>query len=135
MAEKQDHITEKSIKQLVDNFYIKIRQDTELGPIFNQAIGTSDEEWQPHLEKLYAFWSSIMLASRRYHGNPMKKHIDLPLFDLSLFDRWLTLFQETAHELYTKDIAIQYQVKSQNIARNLRLVVSSNFQRSDHTIM
>lgn len=135
MAEKQDHITEKSIKQLVDNFYIKIRQDTELGPIFNQAIGTSDEEWQPHLEKLYAFWSSIMLASRRYHGNPMKKHIDLPPFDLSLFDRWLTLFQETAHELYTKDIAMQYQVKSQNIARNLRLVVSSNFQRSDHTIM
>ncbi len=135
MAEKLDHITEASIKQLVDNFYIKIRQDTELGPIFNQAIGHSDAEWQPHLEKLYAFWSSVMLASRRYHDNPMKKHIDLPPFDLSLFDRWLELFAETAHELYTNDIAINYQVKSRNIARNLKRVVSSKIQGSDSMIM
>lgn len=135
MAKKLDHITEDSIKQLVDSFYIKIRQHTELGPIFNQAIGNSDDEWQPHLEKLYDFWSSIMLASRRYHGNPMKKHIDLPRFDLSLFDRWLELFAETARELYTEDIAIQYQVKSRNIARNLKLVISSKSQGRDHTLM
>jgi len=135
MAEKLDHITEASIIELVDSFYVKIRQDAELGPIFNQAIGNSDAEWQPHLEKLYAFWSSVMLASRRYHGNPMKKHIDLPPFDVSLFDRWLDLFAETAHELYTNDIAMSYQVKSRNIARNLRLVVNSHFQKSDHTIM
>lgn len=135
MAKKLDHITEDSIKQLVDNFYIKIRQDKELGSIFNQAIGNTDDEWQPHLEKLYDFWSSIMLASRRYHGNPMKKHIDLPPFDLSLFDRWLELFTETAHELYTKDIAIQYKVKSRNIARNLKLVINSKPQGRDYTIM
>jgi len=135
MVKKLDHITEDSIKQLVDSFYTKIRQDTELGPIFNQAIGDSDDEWQPHLEKLYAFWSSVMLISRRYHGNPMKKHIDLPPFDLSLFDRWLELFEETAHELHTKDIAMHYQVKSQNIARNLKHVISSNIQKSDNTVM
>jgi hemoglobin len=135
MAKKLDHITEDSIKQLVDSFYTKIRQDTELGSIFNQAIGNSDAEWQPHLEKLYNFWSSVMLTSGRYHGNPMKKHIDLPPFDLSLFDRWLELFEETVHELYTKDIAIQYQVKSRNIARNLKLVINSNFQGADNTIM
>jgi hemoglobin len=122
-------------KQLVDNFYTKIRQDSELGPIFNQVIGNSDEEWQPHLEKLYAFWSSVMLASRRYHGNPTRKHADLPPFDLSLFDRWLELFTETADELHTKDIAIQYQLKSRNMARNLKLVVSSNLHKSDHRIM
>jgi hemoglobin len=109
MAKKLDHITEDSIKQLVDSFYTKIRQDTELGTIFNGAIGNSDAEWQPHLDKLYAFWSSVMLTSGRYHGNPMKKHIDLPPFDLSLFDRWLEMFEETAHELHTKDIAIQLE--------------------------
>lgn len=72
MVEKMNRITEDSIKQLVNNFYIKIRQDTELALIFNEAIGDTDEDWQPHLDKLYAFWSSVMLASRRYHGNPMK---------------------------------------------------------------
>ena len=135
MTKKLDHITEDSIKLLVDSFYTKIRKDTELGPIFNQAIGNSDEEWQPHLEKLYDFWSSIMLVSRRYYGNPMKKHIDLPPFDLSLFDRWLELFEETAHELHTEDIALHYQMRSRVIAKNIKLVINSNFQRSDNTIM
>lgn len=135
MAEKLDRITEDSIKQLVDNFYIKVRQDTELGSIFNETIGYSDEEWQPHLDKLYAFWSSVMLASRRYHGNPMKKHIALLPFDLSLFDRWLELFEETAYELYTKEIAIHYQAKSQKIAQNMRLVLNSKFHKSDNSIM
>ncbi|MGB1287511.1 MAG: group III truncated hemoglobin [Aggregatilineales bacterium] len=135
MTEKLDQITEESIKQLVDNFYIKVRQDTELAPVFNRAIGHSDEEWQPHLEKLYAFWSSVMLISRRYHGNPIKKHADLPPFDVALFNRWLELFAETAYELHTADIAIRYQVKSQNIARNLRLVVMSSLRGADKSIM
>lgn len=135
MAEKLNRVTEESIKQLVDNFYVKVRQDTELGPIFNGAIGNSDDEWQPHLEKLYAFWSSVMLGSGRYHGNPMKKHADLPPFDLSLFDHWLELFAETVYELHTKDIAIQYQIKSQGIARNLRFVIHSKVSVSDNTII
>lgn len=132
MTKKLDHITEDSIKQLVDGFYSKIRQDTELGPIFNQAIGTEDDVWQLHLERMYAFWSSVMLASRRYHGNPIKKHADLPSFDLSLFERWLELFTETAYELHTDEIAMQYQVKSQNIARNLKLVVNNKYQVIDN---
>lgn len=120
MSEKIDTISEDSIKILVDAFYARIRQDRELGPIFDRTIGTSEEEWQLHLETMYRFWSSIMLASGRFHGSPMQKHQALPAFDLGLFERWLMLFEKTTNDLHTKEIALQYQLKSQNIAKNLR---------------
>ena len=56
-------ITENMIRQLVHGFYAKVRADQELGPIFARVIG---EDWDPHLEKMCAFWSSVMtsVASR-----------------------------------------------------------------------
>ncbi|MGH1366432.1 MAG: group III truncated hemoglobin [Calditrichia bacterium] len=117
---KSVEITEETIKTLVDQFYIRVRSDSELGPVFNQALGYSDEEWQPHLERMYSFWSSIMLASRRYHGNPIQKHLNLPAFDRSLFDRWLELFSETANEVHEPEVAQKYIIKGQNIAKNFK---------------
>lgn len=117
---KELTVTEDGIKKLVDNFYDKIRQDKELGPVFNEAIGYSNEEWVPHLEKMYAFWSSVMLTSGRYHGNPLKKHKDLPPFNIELFGRWLELFAQTAQELFSPEIAEAFMAKSQRIAANLK---------------
>jgi hemoglobin len=117
-------ITEDSIRQQVNSFYDKVRKDALLGPIFQDAIG-KEENWPPHLEKMYDFWSSIMLSSGRYHGNPFKKHLDLPPFDLALFDRWLALFAETAHELHISDIAERYIEKSELIAQSLRYGLST----------
>jgi hemoglobin len=113
-------ITEATIRLQVDRFYGKVRKDTQLAPIFNGAIGTDEAEWQPHLQRMYDFWSSIMLGSRKYRGNPMKKHQDLPAFDAALFDRWLALFEETARELHTPKIAERYIAKSKVIAESLK---------------
>ena len=76
-------------------FYGKIRTDAELGPIFNRAIA----DWDPHLEKMCAFWSSVMRMSGRYHGNPMATHLRLKTVRPEHFQRWLALFGETAREL------------------------------------
>lgn len=113
-------ITEQSIKHLVDAFYAKVRRDPALAPVFDAAIGDSEDQWEPHLQKMYAFWSSIMLTSGRYHGNPLKKHKDLPPFDRKLFDRWLALFAETANEIHTPEVAALYVAKSQRIAESLK---------------
>lgn len=117
---KSQNITEDSIKYLVDTFYAKVRGDERLGIIFAAAIGHSDEEWAEHLQKMYDFWSSIMLTSGRYHGNPLKKHKDLPFFDEKLFNRWLELFAETANEIHPPEIAQNYISKSHRIAENLK---------------
>ena len=60
-------ISEEDIAGLVPVFYGRVRKDPMLGPIFNGAI----EDWPEHIEKLRAFWSSVMLGSGRYKGQPM----------------------------------------------------------------
>lgn len=120
---KNHAITDESIRQLIDRFYDKVRQDENLGPIFAQAIGDDDEGWKPHLAHMYDFWSSIMLASGRYQGNPMQKHMALPAFDARLFDRWLELFAETAREMHSEPLAAQYIEKSKRIAESLKLAL------------
>lgn len=116
-----DSITEASITDLVHRFYAKVREDEALGPIFANAIGDDDAQWGPHLQRMVDFWSSIMLTSGRYHGNPFQKHKDLPPFDISLFDRWLILFEETVKELHSDDIAERYMDKARRIAESLKL--------------
>ncbi len=64
-------MTEADLQALVDRFYAKVRADDLLGPLFNRAV----EDWPEHLERLGAFWSSVMLTSGRYKGSPMGAHL------------------------------------------------------------
>ncbi|MCD6034264.1 MAG: hypothetical protein K0R63_5 [Rickettsiales bacterium] len=118
---KESRVTEETIRRLVDEFYAKVRVDQGLGPIFSKAIGDDPEIWKPHLQKMYNFWSSIMLSSGRYHGTPFQKHLMLPAFEMRLFDRWLALFEETARAIHTQDTADRYVEKSRRIAESLKL--------------
>src|SRR6185312_8235838 len=65
-----ERLTEKAIGELVDQFYVKVRADAELGPVFDRAIS----DWGPHLATMRNFWSSVMLTSGRYKGNPVAVH-------------------------------------------------------------
>jgi hemoglobin len=87
-------ITEAMIERLVRAFYDKVRTDPMLAPVFNARI----RDWEPHLQQMCAFWSSVALMSGRYHGTPMVKHLPLPV-DAAHFDRWLDLFEMTAREI------------------------------------
>lgn len=115
-----DTITEESIKCLVLKFYEKIKLDKYLSPIFSQVIGTEHEIWDKHLHKMMLFWSSVMLKSKKYEGNPFLKHKNLPPFNLVLFDKWLELFEETVREIHPLEIALQYIEKSKLIAESLK---------------
>lgn len=76
------------LQRLVDRFYTKVRQDELIGPLFNSAVA----DWNEHLEKLGAFWSSVMLTSGRYKGNPMAAHLrHASTIEPHMFDRWLDL--------------------------------------------
>lgn len=121
MTTKKDCITEASIKHLVDSFYARVMEDTLLRPIFLEAIGGYPETWNLHMQRVYAFWSSVMLNTGKYHGNPFQKHKNLPVFDIALFDRWLTLFAKTIQEIHTEEIANHYIEKSQRIAEILKM--------------
>jgi len=94
-----DDITEPAIAVLVDRFYAKVRQDTVIGPVFNQAVS----DWDEHLRTLCAFWSSVMLTSGRYKGNPMAVHMRQPL-EPAFFSHWLDLWRQTAGEIFAANL-------------------------------
>src|SRR5215472_8448558 len=111
-----DTASDTAIRDVVDTFYAKVRQDAQLGPIFETALhGT----WDAHLAKMYDFWSSVMNTTGRYKGNPMATHMRLPPFPPALFSRWLALFQETARELCAPALAAEFDFKAQRIAESL----------------
>ncbi len=111
-------ITEDSIKQLVDAFYTKVRQDPRLGPIFNGTIG---DDWDKHLPKMYDFWSSVTRMTGRYKGKPMVQHMKLKQVRPEDFDIWLGLFRDTAHELFADDVADIFVARAEMIAKSLKL--------------
>jgi hemoglobin len=122
---KLDRVDEDGIRLLVDSFYTKVRADPELAPVFNRAIG---DGWGPHLATMRNFWSSLMLTSGRYKGNPLAVHLAVEGMALHLFDRWLKLFTETCDELFDEPVAEAFCIKANRIAESFKLAL---FYRPD----
>lgn len=97
-------LTRDQIKSLITNFYSKVSKDDLLDKVFNDVAQVS---WEHHIPLLCTFWNSIMLGTHEYHGNALEKHLEISkktLITNAHFDRWLTLFRETAEiELSTED--------------------------------
>jgi len=113
-------IDEDSLRQLVGQFYTRVRADAVLGPIFNDAI----HDWPEHLDLLGDFWSSVMLTSGRYKGRPVPAHQKhAARISPELFDRWLGLWDETSDALMTPEAAAALQDKARRIAESLQLAL------------
>lgn len=114
-------MTEAAIREMLGRFYDRVRRDDQLGPVFAGAVGTTDAEWTPHLARLADFWSSVMLRSGRYHGDPFSKHLRLPNLQPAMFDRWLALFGETCTASFKPEIAEAFVERAARIACSLRM--------------
>ena len=111
-------MTEQQLATLVDRFYAKVREDESLGPVFNAVV----DDWPEHLEKLSAFWASVMLTTGRYKGNPMAAHLkQRGAIEPAMFDRWLHLWRETAEEVLDERYASAVVAKAERIAQSLQL--------------
>jgi hemoglobin len=113
-------VTEAVIRNLVHAFYGRVRCDPLLGPLFNTRV----EDWPTHLDKLCAFWSSVMLMTGRYKGTPMKAHAELSEIAPEHFRRWLALFHATARELCPDAAASLFVDRSERIAQSLQLGIA-----------
>jgi len=113
-------VSEAIIHTLVHAFYSRVRADALLGPVFNGAI----HNWDAHLEKLCAFWSSVTLMTGRYKGTPMKAHAELAEITPAHFERWLALFQDTAIKTCPPDAAQVFVERANRIAESLKLGIA-----------
>ena len=59
-------ITEAMIECLVRGFYARVRTDAVLGSIFDARI----RDWEPHLQQMFAFWSSVAVRIVRCVRRP-----------------------------------------------------------------
>lgn len=113
-------VNEEMIRDLVHEFYARVRRDALLGPVFNTAI----EDWDAHLDKLCAFWSSVTLMTGLYKGTPMKVHAELPQISPAHFRQWLGLFRTTAAEVCPPDAAALFTNRAERIAESLQLGIA-----------
>lgn len=111
---------DEDLQRLVDRFYGKVREDGLIGPLFNSAVA----DWPEHLEKLVAFWSSVMRTTGRYKGSPMAAHLrHAAAIELSMFERWLELWRDTAREELEPGHAEAVIAKAERIAESLQLAL------------
>lgn len=113
-------VSEAEIERLVHTFYGRVRQDALIGPIFNEKIA----DWDAHLEKLCAFWSSVVLRTGRYDGRPMRPHLMMPLQGAH-FDRWLDLFEATAADVLSRPAAALFVDRARRIADSFEMGIAT----------
>lgn len=80
---KKDITSLADIQLLVDTFYGRVREDTLIGPIFNNLL---EGRWEEHLKKCIAFgkrfcWKSIPTLEAHFLRMPpwhLRVHILIP---------------------------------------------------------
>lgn len=92
----KDIENEQDVRQLVDEFYGAIRDDSLLNPIFTDV---AQVDWEHHLPRMYAFWNGLILGIPGYSGAPFIPHTRLPV-GREHFVRWLDLFRATVDRLF-----------------------------------
>jgi hemoglobin len=111
------------ISGFVEGFYAKVQADDLLGPIFAERI----VDWPAHLERMKAFWRSILHNSGEFSGNPMLKHLAISGLGHTHFSRWLELFYATLRELEpAKDATALVGERARMIADSLLTGIAMN---------
>ena len=107
------------VNKLVSEFYIIIRKDNMLGPIFNHHL--TDEQWPTHIEKLTDFWVTNLFGEVCFKGNPSKAHIEVDKYlnhgmNQNHFNRWLQLWAATIDSLFIGALAKRAKEASERMA-------------------
>lgn len=82
---------EAALRPLLADFYARARADGVLGPVFAAHV----RDWEAHLERVTAFWVTVLGGGAAWRGNLNHVHLGLGLRGEHL-ERWLALFGEAA---------------------------------------
>ena len=127
MNETKEIVSIDDIKKLVDIFYDKVRKDELLGPIFEERI---QDRWPEHLQKLYAFWQTVLLGEHTYFGSPFPPHANLPVSGKH-FQKWMELFTETVDENFKGENAKEAKFRAAKMAEMFQSKISYYQQRGN----
>ena len=112
---RQFDITEEQITEVVRVFYMRVRADPDLGPVFGAHIAPG--EWPAHEAKIVRFWCNAILRERGYDGNPMRVHMAASDVQAEHFPVWLGLFDEVTAELLPEATARPFSALAHRIGK------------------
>jgi hemoglobin len=103
----------------VKAFYAEALQDELLGPVFREAVGSSESEWQNHYQTMVSFWLMVLFGKPGYRGNPLAKHTAIPGIDRRHFDRWLQIFESCSIRHWDIETATAFVSHSRTMAQSM----------------
>jgi len=116
----KDITSRADIERLVDTFYEHVRNDEQLGPIFNEVARVN---WATHLPKMYAFWDAVLFGVTGFKGNPLATHYALakqaPLTPRE-FRQWVALFHQAVDRLFAGPMAADAKRRAEQIAATMQ---------------
>lgn len=115
-------VNEETIRRLVHGFYDAVLRDPLIGPIFAREVVS--DRWPVHLEKMCAFWSSLLLKTQRYQGRPLRPHLMIGEIRDEHFQRWISLFSKTAKRVFNAEDAAAVAALATRIANSFRLSIA-----------
>ena len=131
IQDKKDILQLEDVKNLVDTFYGKVREDELIGHIFNDRI---QDRWPQHLAKMYTFWQTVLLGEHTYYGTPFPPHAQLPV-EREHFERWLKLFSQTLVELFTGEVASEAMWRANKMAEMFQYKIGHYRQNAANSLI
>ena len=107
---------EAEIARLVDRFYDVVREDPQLGPVFDRHVA----DWDEHLAKMRDFWSGAIYRTGRYSGRPLEVHRRIPEIQGEHFARWIELWTRTVDEVVESDARHPLRAFASRMASTMR---------------
>lgn len=123
-----DDITRENLHMLVYTFYERALKDAQIGSIFAIEFGEDmgESEWQEHIALLVNFWESVFTNPRAYNGDPYGPHFTIVNLKKEYFQTWVSLFAQTAFEIYTPNVAKRFEQKAKEFAKEFIIRLSDD---------
>jgi hemoglobin len=106
---KHDINTREDISRLIINFYDNVKKDRQLADHFTHV------DWEHHTPIIIDFWCMILLGDPTYRGNPLSKHLHMPLQQQD-FEQWLFHFKNAVDGNFTGPKAEEAKQRAITIA-------------------
>lgn len=125
-----DIATREDLVTLMESFYSKALADETIGHYFTKVIAMQMEK---HIPVIVDFWETIVFNRPKYQGDTFGVHDrlhHLSPFKDEHFLRWISLFKETANELFAGDKTELIKQRAESIATVMRIkLVHSGIQK------
>jgi hemoglobin len=106
------------VRNFVEAFYVQVRQDLLLGPIFARVV--PDAQWPEHFDTMTDFWMAVAFGGPAFRGNPMVKHARIQDIAPEHFTRWLSIFAQAAANFWNPEIAALLVFRAEQISPALQ---------------